>query len=214
MSPRSSQTFQAVIFDLDQVLVDSHQALAEVWASWLAEYRIPPDASVNWGGWTSEAIVRLCLPDEDVAAGLERIEALETSTTHGIVALPSAARALAELPAERVAVGTSGSRPVARARLAAAGLEAPATLVSASDVTDGKPAPDIFLEAARRLGVAPGDCLVVEDAPAGLEAARAAGMATLAVLTSTPSEELEADEFVTDLSEVEWQVTPAGIQLH
>ena len=97
--------------------------------------------------------------------------------------------------------------------MAAAGLDVPAVLVTADDVAHGKPDPDVFLQAARRLGVEPSDCLVVEDAPAGLAAARAAGMASLAVLTSTPRAELEADAVVTDLSEVCWQVGDDGISL-
>lgn len=209
----SGRRFQAVIFDLDQTLLDSSHSLALTWGTWMKEYRITPDATRNWGGWTSEAIIRLCLPPEQVAEGLARMEELETSTTDQITALPGAAEALALLPADRVAVGTSGSQAVARARMAAAGLDVPAVLVTADDVAHGKPDPDVFLQAARRLGVEPSDCLVVEDAPAGLAAARAAGMASLAVLTSTPRAELEADAVVTDLSEVCWQVGDDGISL-
>lgn len=205
--------FDAVIFDVDQTLVDSARTLGRVWGLWMAEYGVEPDTSRSWHGWTSEAIIKLCLPPERVAAGLARMEELETSTTDGITALPGAVEALAALPADRVAVGTSGSDAVARARLAAAGLSAPAVLVSADDVTHGKPAPDVFLQAAERLGVEAARCLVVEDAPAGLEAARAAGMATLAVLTSTPVDQIEADATVRDLSAVHWQVTEGGIGL-
>ncbi|GAA1394051.1 HAD-IA family hydrolase [Luteococcus peritonei] len=209
----SGRLFQGVIFDLDQTLVDSRESLAITWGTWMREYQITPDPSRNWGGWTSEDIIRLCLPEERVAEGLARMEELETTTTTGIVPLPGAQHALAALPRERVAVGTSGSHHVARARLAAAGLEVPSVLVTASDVEHGKPAPDVFLQAAHGLGLDPADCLVVEDAPLGLDAARAAGMASLALLTSTPREQLQADAVVADLSEVHWEVTREGIRL-
>ena len=86
-------------------------------------------------------------------------------------------------------------------------------LVTADDVIRGKPAPEPFLEAARRLGVDPNRCLVVEDAPAGLKAARAAGCSTLAVITTTRPEDLIADAVVKDLSAVHFEVTPVGIQV-
>lgn len=203
--------FDAVIFDVDQTLVDSARTLGEVWGRWMAEYDVEPDTSRSWHGWTSEAIIRLCLPEERVAEGLRRIEELETTLTEDITALPGAAESLAALPPERVAVGTSGTAAVARARLAAAGLDCPPVLVSADDVEHGKPAPDVFLAAAHGLGADPTRCLVVEDAAAGLAAARAAGMATLAVMTSTPPDQLDADARVRDLSEVAWRVDEAGI---
>lgn len=203
--------FDAVIFDLDQTLIDSARALGEAWGRWMAEHSVEPDTSRSFHGWTSEDIIRLCLPEEQVAQGLQRIEELEVSTTDSIAAHPGAAEAMETLPADRVAIGTSGSHAVARARLAAAGLLEPRVLVTASDVERGKPAPDIFLSAARQLGVSPQRCLVVEDAAAGLDAARAAGMATLAVLTSTPPDQLVADARVRDLSQVSWQLTDEGI---
>jgi len=205
--------FDAVILDLDQTLVDSARAIGAAWGRWMAEFDVEPDTSRSWHGWTSEDIIRLCLPEERLAEGLQRIEELEVATTEGIVALPGATEALGALPPERVAIGASGTRAVARARIAAAGLDEPAVLVSADDVDEGKPAPDVFLAAAAALGVEPGRCLVVEDAPAGLEAARRAGMATLAVLTTTPVEQVEADACVRDLSVVEWVVGPEGIGL-
>jgi mannitol-1-/sugar-/sorbitol-6-phosphatase len=103
--------------------------------------------------------------------------------------------------------------PLAKARIAASRLVPPSVLVTADDVARGKPAPDPYLQAARRLGVDPTSCLVVEDAPAGLESARVAGCATLAVTTTTSPEDLIADAVVKDLSEVRFKATPAGIQV-
>ncbi|MGO4958199.1 HAD family hydrolase [Luteococcus sp. Sow4_B9] len=212
-SALQGRVFDAVIFDLDQTLVDSAQALGEAWGRWMAEYDVEPDTSRSWHGWTSEDIIRLCLPEERVDEGLARIEELEVATTHAIRALPGAAETLDALPADRVAIGTSGTHAVARARLEAAGLRPSRVLVTASDVAEGKPAPDIFLAAARQLGADPSRCLVVEDAPTGVEAARAAGMATLAVLTSTPPDRIDADAQVRDLSHVRWQVESDGIRV-
>ena len=103
--------------------------------------------------------------------------------------------------------------PLARARMAGAGLTAPEVLVTADQVRRGKPAPDPYLLAADRLGVDPARCLVVEDAPLGLEAARAAGCATLAVVTTTPRGLLVADAVVDDLSEVTFEVGPEGVRV-
>lgn len=205
--------FQAVIFDVDQTLVDSTRALGVAWTTWMREYDITPEPGRSFHGWTTEDIVRLCLPDAQVPGGLARIDELERVTTEQVTATPGAARALDELPADRVAVGTSGTREVASARLAAAGLPVPRVLSSATDVAQGKPAPDIFLRAAELLGVEPARCLVVEDAASGVAAARAAGMAVLAVLTSTPAGELDADAHVGTLDEVTWTVDERGISL-
>jgi sugar-phosphatase len=89
----------------------------------------------------------------------------------------------------------------------------PSVLITADDVARGKPHPDPFLAAAERLGADPARCLVVEDAPMGLKAARAAGCFTLAVVTTTPREALEADAIVDDLSKVEFQPGPDGIRV-
>ena len=124
--------------------------------------------------------------------------------------LPGAAHALAAVHDAKSAIATSCTVPLARARIAAAALVPPNVLVTADDVANGKPSPDPYLEAAARLGVDPADCLVVEDAPAGLTSARTAGCATLAVVTTTAAEKLEADAVVPDLSHVDFVVTGDG----
>jgi sugar-phosphatase len=102
---------------------------------------------------------------------------------------------------------------LAEARIAAAQLLPPSVLVTADDVTNAKPDPEPFLQAARRLGVDPRRCLVVEDAAKGLEAARAAGCFTLAVVTTTPRELLDADAVVTDLSDIRFDANHEGIRV-
>ncbi len=213
MDRLTGRRFAAVIFDLDGTLIDSHPAIARAWTSWLTEHEVIPDASANVNGMTSEAIIRLVLPEHRVVEGVARIEELEVLETEGIEALPGAREALDALPADRVAVATSGTRAVATARMEAAGLTPPAVVLTADDVAHGKPEPDLFLAAARALGVDPGECLVVEDAPAGVRAARAAGAGVLAVLTTSPADDLGADLMVPDLSHVAFSTDAGAVRV-
>ena len=134
-------------------------------------------------------------------------------TCHDVVVLPGAVEALASLASAKNAIATSCTVPLAEARIAAAQLVPPSVLVTVDDVVHGKPHPEPFLEAARRLGADPRRCLVVEDAAKGLEAAQAAGCFTLAVVTTTPREMLDADAIVTDLSEVRFDVSQEGVRV-
>jgi sugar-phosphatase len=104
------------------------------------------------------------------------------------------------LPREHWAVATSGPRADATARLRQAGLPIPGVLICAEDVVHGKPAPDAYLMAAAALAAAPSDCVVVEDAPAGIQAARAAGMGVIALTTTHARDDLPADAWVTSLA--------------
>ncbi|MDN5996078.1 HAD family hydrolase [Acidipropionibacterium jensenii] len=207
-----TQRFDAVILDLDNTLVDSQEALVAAFGSWAREYRISPDQLTGRAGWRTRDIVDAAIEKPHRAEALARIDELELTTTEGITAIPGAVEALSALH-EVAAVATSSRRPVALARLAAAGLEPPRVLVSGEDVERGKPEPDAFLLAARRLDADPARCLVVEDAPAGVEAAHRAGMSALALTTSTPSADLDAEAVVTDLSEVSFTVGRDGVSI-
>jgi mannitol-1-/sugar-/sorbitol-6-phosphatase len=192
----------AVLFDLDGVLVDSSAAVERVWRAWaLTRGGVDPDVLMSVvHGRRAIDTVRAVAPHLDARAELAWLVDGEASDTEGVVALPGAARLLAELPAERWAVVTSGVRRVAEARLASAGLPIPSVLIVADEIVHGKPHPEGYLTAAARLGVAPGECLVVEDAPAGATAGRAAGM-HLVVLTTThaASDFTDADAIVPTL---------------
>jgi len=153
------------------------------------------------------------LPPARVAQGLARIAELELADVHDITILPGAVELLRALPADRVAIVTSATRALATARIMAAGLPAPAAVVTFDDVTNGKPDPEPFLTGAARLGVDPSRCLVVEDAPAGIAAARAAGCATLAVTTTSTRAQLPADLVVDSLAEVSIVAGPEGFSL-
>lgn len=198
----ADRRFAAVIFDMDGTLVDSTPAIIRAWTAWAIDFGITAEQLAGGHGLPSADVVRRLIAEPDQARAIDRINELELADLADIVVLPGADLALRDLAAARNAIATSASRPLAAARLAAAGLVPPTVLITIDDVRRGKPAPDPFLEAARRLDVAPEDCLVVEDAPNGLRAASAAGCATLAVLTTSEPAELQADAIVPDLSVV------------
>ena len=209
----ANEVFEAVIFDLDGTLIDSTPAVIRAWDIWTSEYGLPPIDLLTHHGTPSASVVRAVMPEDLQESAMRRITEIELANLHDIVVLPGAIEALASLAKAKNAIATSCTVPLAAARIAASHLEPPAVLVTADDVVHGKPHPEPFLLAARRLGVDPRHCLVVEDAPSGLEAARAAGCFTLAVVTTTPREELYADGIVNDLSEVKFQADGDGIRL-
>ncbi|HEV7622831.1 MAG TPA: HAD-IA family hydrolase [Amnibacterium sp.] len=203
---------RAVLFDLDGTLIDSTPAVARSWARWGEQWGVGDVFASHEHGRPAREIVAGHVAGDQVDAAFASIEALEIADTDGIVVLPGARELLDALPRDRWAVVTSCSRPLADARLAAVGLHPP-VLVTASDTAVGKPAPDPFLEAARRLGVDPADCLVVEDAPAGLVAARAAGATTLAVQGTVDPALLDGDLVAPSLAAVAVEVLPGGIRV-
>jgi sugar-phosphatase len=197
--------FSGVLLDLDGTLIDSIAAVERSWIQWCGEFGVDPIGLLGFHGVPAAGVIEKLLPQERRAEAFERIRDIEVADVEGIVVLPGAAALLASLADGDVptAIVTSGTRDLAEARLAATGLTHPPVVVTASDVTRGKPWPDPWLEGARRLGVDPADCVVVEDAVAGLRAARAARCrALVAVLGTTAREELEpvADLVVPDLS--------------
>ena len=201
--------FAAVISDLDGVLVDSMAATARAWAAWGDRHGLDGVAiqAANHGK-PAGAVVAAFVPPERLAEEAAILERLEVEDTEGVVALPGAAGVLA-LPV--VAIATSCVHPLARARIGAAGLVAPEVLVTSDQVAHGKPAPDSYLLAAERLGLDPAGCLVLEDAPAGVAAGRAAGMTVWAVTTTHAPEDLTAADRVAagGLPEVlEWLAAP------
>lgn len=188
MSPSilSDRTFAALLFDMDGTIVNSIAAAERVWVAWAERHGLDVAAFMPTihGVRGIETITKLGLPGVDPAAEAEAILLAEMEDVDGVEAIEGAAAFLASLPGDRWAIVTSSPRRLALRRLTAAGLPVPAVLVTAEDVERGKPAPDCFLLAAERLGQKIEDCLVFEDAPAGIEAAEAAG-AAVAVVTVT-----------------------------
>lgn len=189
------EPFAGVLLDLDGTLIDSIAAVERSWIRWCGEYGVDPERLLGFHGVPAAGVIAELLPEGDRDAAFDRILALEVADVDDIVVLPGAADLLGALAAGGVptAIVTSGTRDLAEARLVATRLPHPPVVVTASDVSRGKPWPDPWLEGARRLGVDPRQCLVVEDSAAGLRAGRAAGCrALVAVLGTTPREELEA----------------------
>lgn len=209
----ADEVFEAVIFDLDGTLIDSTPAVLRSWSAWTSEYGLPPMDLLMHHGMPSASVVRAVMPLHLQESAMRRITELEMANLYDVVVLPGAIEALASLASAKNAIATSCTVPLAEARIAAAQLVPPSVLVTVDDVVHGKPHPEPFLEAARRLGADPRRCLVVEDAPKGLEAARAAGCFTLAVVTTTPREVLDADAVVADLSEVRFDVSHEGVRV-
>jgi mannitol-1-/sugar-/sorbitol-6-phosphatase len=195
----------AVVFDLDGVLVDSTGYVEQQWRRWAASkgLSVEPFLRVCHGRRALETI-RLAAPHLDAEAEVAAFAPEDEDEVAGQVLGPvdGAPRLLETLPAGSWAVATSGTRAVATDRLRRAGLPIPGVLICAEDVLRGKPSPDVYLLAAAGLGVVPKECLVVEDAPAGVEAARAAGMGVVALTTTHRPEELGADACATSLAKV------------
>ncbi|MEU2446211.1 HAD family hydrolase [Streptomyces althioticus] len=207
---------RALLFDNDGTLVSSLASVNRCWTRWAVEYGLTAEdfARIELHGRPAAEIAADLLPAEIVPQAVARIEDLEVEDVAdgGVSLLPGTKEFLTGLPAERWAVVTSATRRLAEARLGAAGI-LPKTLVAADDITRGKPDPEPYLLAARMLGVDPADCVVFEDAPAGLQAGRAAGMTTVALATTHRAEELTADLVVRDLSALSALVTDAGIEI-
>ena len=194
MSQRTldGHSFAALLFDLDGTIVNSIAAAERAWAAWAERHGLDVAAFLPTihGVRGIDTITRLALPGLDPAVEAEAILQAEIEDVEGVEPIEGAAAFLASLPADRWAIVTSSPRRLALRRLAAAGLPVPPVLVTAEDVTRGKPAPDCFLLAAERLGQRIEDCLVFEDAPAGIKAAEAAGAAVVMV-TATHRHALE-----------------------
>lgn len=210
--PVLGRTFSAVLFDMDGTLISSTASVVRSWTRLAHEYAIPADRFGDFHGIPSDALVELLLADRPVAerrAAAARIIELEIADGEGVATLPGAADAVAALAAVgRCAVVTSAIGRIASARLAQTGLLL-CPVVSADDVTRGKPDPEPFRLAAGLLGVDPADTLVVEDATAGVAAGRAAGATVLGLRTT--SADLDADLVVRDLAAVRLVPVAGGV---
>ncbi|KAB2379044.1 HAD-IA family hydrolase [Actinomadura montaniterrae] len=203
----------AVLFDVDGTLVDSTplvEAAARVWA---AEYGLDADEFLSGahGRRTSDRVADF-LPADRVAAATARLDALEAERTDGITALPGALALLTAMNGMPWAMVTSMDKEQLRVRTGVAGVPLPPVVITAEDVPRGKPDPTGYLLGASRLGVDPSACVVIEDAPAGIAAGRAAGATVLAVATSHDRSELTAAHaVVADLTHV--ATGPGGLRL-
>jgi sugar-phosphatase len=182
---------RGILFDLDGVLVDSTPAVARVWTLWAKKHGFVPDEVVRQAhGRPSLTTIRELLPNADHQAENREVERGEIEDTDGVIPLPGAVEILRALPQGRWAIATSCTRRLAEVRIRAAGLPFPEHLITSTDVQRGKPDPEPYIKAAQILGLATADCIVVEDAPAGIRAGNAAGARVLALRTTAPDQEL------------------------
>lgn len=194
----------ALLFDMDGVLVDSAAASERIWREWAARHGVDPEPIVTGHhGRPSAATIAEFAPHVDVMAESEWVDGAQARDTDGVVAIAGAVELVGSLPADRWAVVTSAFVPLAESRLRAGGLPVPQVLITPESLSAGKPDPEGYLAAAAALRIEPEDCLVIEDAPPGIDAARAAGMRVVALTTThDPAELRDADAIVPTLREV------------
>jgi mannitol-1-/sugar-/sorbitol-6-phosphatase len=195
---------EAILFDLDGVLVDSTRQVDREWREWAARKGVDGDAimAIAHGVRTIEVIRRVAphLNADREAAAIENHEAHDQ---RGVVVMPGASKLIESIPNGRWGVVTSGSRLLARNRLKHCGLPVPEVLVTSDDVRNGKPHPEPYLKGAERLGFVPEHCLVIEDAPAGIESARACGMRVIGMAsTYAPARLTEAHAVIRDFAQI------------
>ncbi len=184
---------RALLFDLDGVLIDSTPAVARVWTGWAIEHGFDPEETVRQAhGRPSLATIRELLPHADHDAENREVERREIEDIGGVVPLPGAVELLRTLPPDRWAIVTSCTRPLAEVRIRVAGLPSPRHLITASDIRNGKPDPEPYRKGALHLGLAATECVVVEDAPSGIRAGKAAGARVIALRTTAGDAELAA----------------------
>lgn len=173
----------ALLFDMDGTLVDSTALVEAIWNDFAELHHLDIGEVLDFAhGRPTGATVHRFLSDPELAAReTARLVAYEESTTEGVREVPGAAALIAALPRASWAVVTSASRVLATNRMAAAGIPLPELLVSADDITRGKPDPQGYLLAAEALGVDIASTVVFEDSAAGIQAGRASGARTVAI---------------------------------
>ena len=190
-------TCDAVLFDLDGVLVDSAACVEATWHRWATQHALDPAVVIGAAhGRRTIDTIRLVAPHLLAEAEVAALAASESTTTAGVYETPGARALVDRLPPRAWGIVTSGIRSVATLRIQHTGLPIPAVLICADEIEVGKPDPEGYLTAAHRLGVAPHRCVVVEDAPAGLDAARAACMRSIGIASTYPFEMLGAATYV------------------
>jgi sugar-phosphatase len=178
-------TCRGLLFDLDGVVVDSTPAVTRCWTVWANQHGFDPADTVRRAhGRPSISTIRELLPRANHEIENAAMEQMEIEDLNGVVALPGALKLLNSLPASQWTIVTSCTRPLAMARLKAAALPVPRRLITATDISQGKPHPEPYLKGAGILNLAPHDCIVVEDAPAGIRSGRAANSKVIAVRTT------------------------------
>lgn len=210
-------TARALLLDMDGTLVDSEAVVERCWRRWAAAHSLDADHVLPVvHGRQAHATMALLLPERPMAdnhADNARLLAEEIADTEGIVPVPGAPAFLASLAGRPHALVTSANLPLARVRMAAAGLPMPAVRITAESVSASKPDPEGFLKAAAELGFAARDCVVFEDSAAGIAAGLAAGMRVVGVGARAAAE--PATAHVGSLAELRVEAAADGsLHLH
>ena len=207
----------ALLFDMDGVLIDSTPAVARVWRRWAIERGLNPEEVVAHAhGRPSLTTVREYLPNADHQAENREVERREIADLEGVVPLPGALDLLASLPPDRWTIVTSCTRPLAEARLRAAGLPLPKTIITSNDIKHGKPHPEPYEKGAAVLRFPPAECIVLEDVPAGVRAGKAAGARVIGFKTTVQESVVSAagaDWIVGNCGDIRVVVGPRGLEL-
>jgi len=209
------QRFAAFLFDMDGTLLNSIASAERVWAQWAERHGLDVEAFLQTihGVRSIETVRRQNLQGVDPEREAAAITQAEIDDVEGVIAIEGAKAFLASLPPERWAIVTSAPRALAERRMAAAGLDFPPLVITAEYIAHGKPAPDCYLLAAQRLGVRPQDCLVFEDAPAGITAGETAE-ARVVVISATHAHPMETPhQVLADYRQVAVHINDQGLAL-
>jgi mannitol-1-/sugar-/sorbitol-6-phosphatase len=188
---------QGVLFDMDGILISSLGSVERSWTKWAQMRGVDPAYAIRiaHGCRAIETLAKL-RPDLDSEAELKIIEDIEIEDNEGLSVLPGVLQLLRALPRDRWTVVTSATERLARVRLATGGIPVPERVVTANQVTRGKPHPEPFLAGAALLGLKPEECVVFEDSSSGAQAGRAAGCTVVATTFSHPIESLDAAHYL------------------
>ncbi len=200
---------QAILFDLDGTLIDSATRVQRLWVEWSKRRGIDTELLLEiMHGRPAAETIRLAAPHLSVQDEFQALEAEEIADMEGVSPYPSAKELLGQLSTRQWAIVTSGTRRVAEARMRHVGLPKPEVFITVDDVKDGKPAPEGYLLAASRLQVKPSECVVIEDAPAGIQAGKSAGMKVVAISSTLSQEALSyADVVVNRLADIKLRIS-------
>ncbi|MBS1821938.1 MAG: HAD-IA family hydrolase [Acidobacteria bacterium] len=188
---------KGLLFDMDGVLISSIGSVSRSWRKWAKMYDVPdPDNYEVPHGMRAIEIVKSLRPDMDPYEGLRVIEDIEVDDTEDLKVLPGVKALLESLPPDRWAIVTSATKRLTVERLKVAGLPLPERLITADMVERGKPDPEPYMRGAALLGFSSAECVVVEDAPSGVGAGKAAGSRVLGVIGTHTLEELDQADWV------------------
>lgn len=206
------RSFAAFLFDMDGTLLDSITVANRIWTQWANTHALDPAEvmAAMHGMQVAQTMRRFAPARMDIDREALTLTQAELDDVEGIAEIAGASRLLDSLPSGRWAIVTSAPRRLAIARLNAVGLPVPEVLITAEDVEFGKPAPDCYIAAAKALGVDISDCLIWEDAPAGVQAAGATG-ACVVIISATHSKLIQSSHPIIESYEaVELELSADG----